>query len=116
VRVRRTDDHDAIPRKLLVIVLVCVVAAVAVGVVLVLRGKDEHQSKLIPFKQFRNVPLDTRREDVEAQYGTPLRTEPGGKLDPGTTCLFYAAPADAAPATEYEFCFLGGRLHSKFAG
>ncbi len=62
------------------------------------------------------MPLDTRREDVEAQFGTPLRTEPAGKLDPGTTCVFYSAPADAAPATEYEFCFLGGRLHSKFAG
>jgi hypothetical protein len=116
VRVRRTDDHDAIPRKLLVIVLVCVVAAVAVGVVLVLRGKDEYQSKLVPFKQFRNVPLDAPRQQIEQRFGAPLRSEPGGKLDPGTTCLFYPAPADALPAKEYEFCFLNGKLHSKYAG
>jgi hypothetical protein len=62
------------------------------------------------------VPLDTSRARIERQFGTPLRTEPGGKLDPGTTCVFYPAPKDARPATEYEFCFLNGRVHSKFAG
>lgn len=68
------------------------------------------------FTAFRSIPLDTPQETIERQFGTPLRSAPGGALDPGTTCLFYPAPADAAPATEYQLCFLSGRLHSKFAG
>jgi len=72
--------------------------------------------KLVPFAEFRNVPLDTPRTTIERQFGKPVRSAPAGALDPGTTCLFYPAPADAAPATEYQLCFLEGKLHSKFAG
>jgi hypothetical protein len=70
----------------------------------------------VPFAVFRNLPLDTPRATIERRFGSPLRAAPGGALDPGTTCLFYRAPPDAAPATEYQLCFLRGKLHSKFAG
>ena len=77
---------------------------------------DDQSGKPVPFAEFRSIPLDTPRAAIEEQFGQPLRSEPGGALDPGTTCLFYRAAADAAPATEYQFCFLDGKLHSKYAG
>lgn len=96
-------------RRALLLVSVLVLAAC---------GTSEPPSnhRLVPFAQFKNVPLDTSRAAVERQFGTPLRIAPAGKLDPGATCLFYPARADAAPATEYQLCFLDGKLHSKFAG
>jgi hypothetical protein len=72
--------------------------------------------RAVPFAEFKRLPLDTRRETVEQKFGTPLRIEPAGELDPGATCLFYPAPADAEPATAYQLCFVDGKLHSKYAG
>ena len=91
--------------------------AVAAGLVACGGGGNAHPSrKPVPFAVFKQVPLDATRGRVERQFGTPVRIAPAGKLDPGATCLFYPAPRDARPATEYEFCFIAGRLHSKFAG
>lgn len=99
--------------------LLLAVALIAVAVLaafILLRQDESTEQRPVSFTVFRRIPLDTPQETIERQLGTPLRSAPGGELDPGTTCLFYPAPADAAPATEYQLCFLSGQLHSKFAG
>jgi hypothetical protein len=107
-----TDNSAMFRWPLLLIVALAVIAGLAA---FLLSGRGSEQ-RLVPFAVFRNVSLDTPQSTIERQFGKPLRSAPGGALDPGTTCLFYHAPADAAPATEYQFCFLRSKLHSKFAG
>jgi hypothetical protein len=72
--------------------------------------------RLVAFEEFSSLPLETSRAAVMRRFGTPFRTAPAGTLDPGARCVFYKAPAGSTFATEYQLCFLAGKLHSKFAG
>ena len=72
--------------------------------------------RLVAFEEFSSLPLETPRAAVMRRFGTPLRTAPAGSLDPGAKCFFYKAPAGSAFASEYQLCFVAGKLHSKFAG
>ena len=79
------------------------------------RASLSHQ-RLVAFDEFRSLPLQTSRAAVMRRFGAPVRSAPAGALDPGASCAFYKAPAGSAYASEYQLCFVAGKLHSKFAG
>jgi hypothetical protein len=79
------------------------------------KAAPSHQ-RLVAFEEFRSLPIATPRVAVMRRFGAPVRSAPAGSLDPGARCVFYKAPAGSAYATEYQLCFVSGKLHSKFAG
>jgi hypothetical protein len=110
-------------RSMVVFVVLGFVAAAAVTLVLFpeadrpkMAKKPSSNQRLIAFEEFSSLPLETPQAAVMRRFGTPLRTAPAGSLDPGARCVYYKAPAGSAYATEYQLCFLAGKLHSKFAG
>lgn len=107
--------------------IVAIVAAAVLGGGLLLGGcaalivagvnelEEEQEEHEITRAQFNSIQSGATRASVEAELGEPFETDEFARGKGEPICTYYPEEGDDLFDEKFEFCFVGGRLDSKFA-